>query len=69
MMMLEKETGQQGLLRGILFGDIQEIEEDTYDTFRRNGTAHVLAVSGLHIGLSWLQDGGCSCCPHFRHEK
>lgn len=41
----------EGLLRGVLFGDTKGLEEDTYETFRRNGTAHVLAVSGLHIGM------------------
>ena len=28
-----------------------EIEEDTLEEFQRNGTAHILAVSGLHIGI------------------
>ena len=41
----------RGLCRGILFGDKSEISEDTYEEFRINGTAHILAVSGLHIGI------------------
>ena len=36
---------------GMLFGDTSGIDEEVYDDFRKNGTAHVLAVSGLHIGL------------------
>ena len=36
-----------GLMRGILFGEKTEIEEDTLEEFQRNGTAHILAVSGL----------------------
>ena len=40
-----------GLMRGILFGEKTEIEEDTLEEFQRNGTAHILAVSGLHIGI------------------
>lgn len=41
----------KGLIAGILFGDTSFLEEDTYEEFRNNGTAHVLAVSGLHIGI------------------
>lgn len=39
------------LLRGMLFGDKSGIDEETYDSFQRNGTAHILAVSGLHVGI------------------
>lgn len=41
----------EGLLRGVLFGDTKGLSEELYEDFRRNGTAHVLAVSGLHIGV------------------
>lgn len=40
-----------GILRGLLFGDKSQMDEDVYDAFRKNGTAHVLAVSGLHVGI------------------
>ena len=36
---------------GVLFGDTDDLDEETYDSFRRNGTAHILAVSGLHVGI------------------
>lgn len=39
------------LMRGILFGETGELDEELLETFRRNGTAHILAVSGLHIGI------------------
>lgn len=50
---LQKSAGESsaGLMRGILFGEKTEIEEDTLEEFQRNGTAHILAVSGLHIGI------------------
>ena len=36
-------------------GDVyKRQDEDTYDEFRKNGTAHVLAVSGLHIGILYM---------------
>lgn len=41
----------KALLKGILFGDTNEIDESTYENFRKNATSHVLAVSGLHIGI------------------
>ncbi|NLD18781.1 MAG: DNA internalization-related competence protein ComEC/Rec2 [Clostridiales bacterium] len=39
------------LLQGIMFGDETGIEKETLEEFRKNGTAHILAVSGLHIGI------------------
>lgn len=41
----------QGFIAGILFGDTSFLDEETYQEFKNNGTAHVLAVSGLHIGI------------------
>jgi len=46
--LLEKS---KGIIMGLIFGDTSEMEDDVYDDFRKNGTAHILAVSGLHIGL------------------
>ncbi len=39
-----------GLLRGFILGDKSGIPEHTLVAFRRAGTAHLLAVSGLHVG-------------------
>ncbi|MCR4805458.1 MAG: ComEC family competence protein, partial [Clostridia bacterium] len=39
------------LLAGLLFGDKGFLDEDLYASFRSGGIAHVLAVSGLHVGL------------------
>ena len=38
-------------LNAVLFGETAGLDEDVYDDFRNNGTAHILAVSGLHIGI------------------
>lgn len=38
-------------LRAMLFGEKGMLEEDTQEVFQKNGTAHVLAVSGLHVGM------------------
>lgn len=45
----DEET--KGVVRGLLFGDTSAMDERIYEDFQSNGTAHVLAVSGLHIGV------------------
>lgn len=45
-------TGEsKSFLRGVLFGDTHELDEGVNEEFRINGTAHILAVSGLHMGM------------------
>ncbi len=39
------------LLAGLLFGEKSYMQDEVYQEFQRNGIAHVLAVSGLHVGL------------------
>lgn len=39
------------LLEGIMFGEKSNISETEYENFQKNGVAHVLTVSGLHIGI------------------
>lgn len=41
----------RSFIKGIIFGDKSEIDEDIRNDFTENGTGHVLAVSGLHIGF------------------
>ena len=41
----------RGLISGVLFGDTSQMDEEIYEQFRANGTAHILAVSGLHLGI------------------
>ncbi len=50
---LESSAGSEtaGLMRAIMFGEKNELEYDLYEDFQKNGTAHVLAVSGLHVGI------------------
>lgn len=44
-------TNSMALLAGMLFGDISFLEESLYEAFQKNGTAHILSVSGIHISL------------------
>lgn len=39
------------LLAAILFGQRQRLPEQVADNFRRAGAGHLMAVSGLHVGL------------------
>lgn len=40
------------LLRGLLLGDRSGIDQQQWQTLRATGTAHLMAISGLHIGLA-----------------
>ncbi|NLY52800.1 MAG: DNA internalization-related competence protein ComEC/Rec2 [Firmicutes bacterium] len=41
----------RGLLAAMVFGDETGLEEDLEQAFRRTGQAHLLSVSGLHVGF------------------
>ncbi len=57
---MDKLFGAQApLIRGMLIGERQDITEEEQISFRRSGIAHLLSVSGLHVGfialpLMWL---------------
>ncbi|WP_432409260.1 DNA internalization-related competence protein ComEC/Rec2 [Wukongibacter sp. M2B1] len=47
--------GEEGKVAlSITFGDKKIINEDIYEDFKNNGTAHALAVSGLHFGILFM---------------
>ena len=39
------------VIRAVIFGDKGDLDGDVLEAFQKNGTAHILAVSGLHIGI------------------
>lgn len=39
-----------GLLRGVILGEKRGVPDRIMEDFRRSGVAHMLAVSGLHVG-------------------
>ena len=45
-----------GLARAMLLGERGQVTPPRYEAFQKSGMAHVLAISGLHLGmlLSWL---------------
>lgn len=42
---------QTSVVRGMLLGDRTRIPEEMRDDFRRSGIAHILAISGMHVGV------------------
>jgi competence protein ComEC len=42
---------QGGIAAALLIGDRRHVDDSTYDMFRFSGLAHLLAISGLHMGL------------------
>jgi len=42
---------EAGLARGLLFGDRTALSDPLSEAFRRTGLMHILAVSGLHLGI------------------
>lgn len=42
------------IINALLLGQRQDISKDTYKSFTKSGAIHILAISGLHIGLLML---------------
>ncbi len=40
-----------GIIQALLLGQRNDISEDTYNNYKNAGAVHILAVSGLHIGI------------------
>ncbi len=45
------QNPQRGMLKALLLGEKGEISKDIREAFIKTGTAHILAISGLHIGI------------------
>lgn len=45
------DSGTKSMIMAMMFGDKSGLDEEVYEDFQKNGTAHVLAVSGLHVGV------------------
>ncbi|MBB6217948.1 competence protein ComEC [Anaerosolibacter carboniphilus] len=48
------EVREGGFLLGLLLGDKDQLEDEIYEDFQALGAAHVLAVSGLHVGILYM---------------
>lgn len=45
---------EQALASALVLGYQENLDDETQATFSRSGTSHILAVSGLHVGIIWL---------------
>ncbi|TDS12115.1 competence protein ComEC [Maribacter caenipelagi] len=54
---LDKESfgaDELGVIQALLLGQRSDISEETYTNYQKAGAVHILAVSGLHIGILLL---------------
>lgn len=49
-----REARSPALVKALLTGDRSGLDRDTVAAFRSSGAAHILALSGLHLGLIYL---------------
>src|SRR5690606_2714282 len=45
---------QLGIIQALLLGQRNDILKETYDDYKNAGAVHILAISGLHIGIILL---------------
>ncbi len=48
---LLEDSPNKGLIKALTIGDRHHLSQQQWDVFRKTGTVHLLAISGLHIGL------------------
>ncbi len=52
--LIQRGTGDPevaGLLKALVIGDRSGLSAEAWELFRRTGTSHLIAISGLHIGI------------------
>lgn len=49
-----RHEGTGALTRALLTGQRELLEKETVDAFRKAGAAHILALSGMHLGIIYL---------------
>ncbi len=48
---ISQQSEHGGVLAAVAVGDRQGISQREWDLFRQTGTSHLMAISGLHVGL------------------
>lgn len=51
---LYKESDNQAIYNALLIGDKSQIHDDFWQLFQKTGTIHLMAISGLHMGMMAL---------------
>ena len=57
------------LMKAILTGDRESISEDMFNSYKKTGIYHIVAVSGLHAGIFVALLAGCLARLPFRRRK
>lgn len=52
--MLIPDTETAGIAQAMLLGDKHDLSRETRDAFATAGVSHILAISGLHVGIIYL---------------
>lgn len=47
----QSETKQSGVIKAVVIGDKTSLDDSVKTLFLRTGTSHILAISGLHVGI------------------
>jgi competence protein ComEC len=45
---------EKALAKALVLGYKDDLDEETISRFSKSGTSHILAVSGLHVGILWI---------------
>ncbi|MDP6683273.1 MAG: DNA internalization-related competence protein ComEC/Rec2 [Desulfobacterales bacterium] len=48
---VRRKKGTKGILKALILGDRNDIPQNLREAFHRAGVGHILAISGLHIGI------------------
>jgi competence protein ComEC len=43
-----------GIAEALLIGDRTDIDQETWDSYSRTGIVHIIAISGMHMGIIYL---------------
>ena len=68
-----KNAGTAPLLNALITGDRSGLSPDTVTAFRQSGASHILALSGLHMGIIYMLFDKLTCflghSPATRHIR
>ncbi|GAA5217556.1 DNA internalization-related competence protein ComEC/Rec2 [Corallincola platygyrae] len=60
LLVVTEDSNHQDLILALAMGDRSLLNSDRWELLRETGTAHLIAISGLHIGfVYWLVNGLC----------
>lgn len=52
-------SGTNALIKALLTGDRGDLPRETVESFRASGASHILALSGMHLGIIYMMISRC----------